>query len=441
MKKQNIKLQRRIISFIILGMLVGFSAFLYINYLFMYKTTTLEIHEKLTNRSANLANSIQEWLDDKQRIADALANGAKKIKNRTPENVRTYLNIVRKSANIDACMIYYKGHNLIHTQLDWQQTPKQEEQNMPYQTMLKNGFKPTISRVFKSPINKKDNMIAAISPFENDSIATLVVEIKDVEDKVKKAKLEGGYSVLLDVDKKILFHPDEKLKSRSISESFPELKWLEDEIFSKKSGLVEYEIEGQKLIMLFDTIKTTNWKMLIVLKKDLAFARLNTRIKNILLVSLVFFVIGTIFIILINMLHEYWRRKIEMKKDEYEFMLIRRSKMSQMGELVSGINHQLHQPLNSLNLLSTSMLSRFKNDTLTPKMIEENLKMSQKVIRMMGETIDTFKNFYKPNENITTFSLKKSIENVLQIVHVDFSKKILTWISFLSIAMILLSFQ
>lgn len=417
------KLQQKIILLVMAGMLIGFSAFLTINYYMMYKTTSSEIHAKLINNSVNLTLDIEEWLDDKLRTAKALAKQAKKLEDRSAKNVRRYLHLVNDSANIDASMVYYKGQILIHTEPDWALTPQEEEANMPYQTMLENGFKPALSRIFKSPINKVDNMIAAIAPFEQNSIATLVVEIKDVEDKVMKTKFEGGYAVLVDKDKRTLVNPKEKLKGRILSEVIPELKWLEDKVYSNEAGLEEFELNGKHYMVIYDTVEITGWKVILNLEKEAAFANLTLQTKKILLISLGFFILGTVFIIIINKLHEYWRQGIEKKKDEYEFILIHQSRMSQIGELISGMNHQLHQPLNSLNLLSTSMLSKLKNKTLNPNIIEENLKMSQKAISMMSTTINTFRNFYKADENITDFPLKKCIENALQVLYVDFTRK------------------
>ena len=72
--------------------------------------------------------------------------------------------------------------------------------------------------------------------------------------------------------------------------------------------------------------------------------------------------------------------------------------MAQIGELISGMNHQLYQPLNSLSLLISSMLSKLNNKTLTEDTMHKNLKMSQEAIIMMTTTIKTFRNFYKVNE-------------------------------------------
>lgn len=417
------KLQQKIIFLVMAGMLVGFSSFLTINYKMMYKTTSSEIHEKLINYSINLTISIEKWLDDRLRMAMALAKQAEKLENRNIENVRTYLNLINDSANIDASMIYYKGKTLIHTDPNWALSPEEEEANIPYQTLLANNFQPAISKVFKSPINKIDNMIAVIAPFDKNSLATLVIEIKDVEDEVSKIKFEGGYAILVDNYKKILVHPNEKLKGKILSEVIPKLKWLEDKIFSKESGFEEFKLNGKNYVILYDTIKTTGWKVILNLEKEAAYFNLTSQTKKILLISISFFILGTIFITIIDKLHEYWREEIEKKRDEYEFILIHQSRMSHIGELISGMNHQLHQPLNSLSLLSSSMLSKLRNKTLDDNIIEENLIVSQKAISMMSTTINTFRNFYKANKNITCFSLETCIENVLQILYVEFSKK------------------
>lgn len=417
------KLQQKIIFLVMVGMLVGFSSFLTINYKMMYKTTSSEIHKKLINNSINLTKSIEKWLDDRLRMAMALAKQAQKLENKSIKNVRTYLYLINDSANIDASMIYYKDKKFIHTDPNWVLSPQEEEKNMPYQTLLANNFQPTISRVFKSPINKIDNMIAVIAPFDKKSFATLVIEIRDIEDAVSKMKYDGGYAVLVDKYRKTIVHPDKKLKGKLLSEVTPELKWLEDKIFSTRSGLEEFKLNGKNYVILYDTIKTTGWKVILNLEKEAAYLNLNAQTKKVLLISLGFFILGTIFISIIDKLHEYWRHGIEKKRDEYEFILIHQSKMSHIGELISGMNHQLHQPLNSLSLLSSSMLSKLRNKTLNDNLIEENLIVSQKAISMMSTTINTFRNFYKANKNITYFSLKTCIENVLQILYVELSKK------------------
>ena len=51
---------------------------------------------------------------------------------------------------------------------------------------------------------------------------------------------------------------------------------------------------------------------------------------------------------LANSLHNFMYNKIKKVQDEYETLLAHRAKMSEAGELISGISHQFIQPVNSL---------------------------------------------------------------------------------------------
>jgi len=405
------------------GMLVGFSAFLGINHTMMQETATAEINDKLKVKTSDLANNIEEWLETKQLITESLKKQVQALDDQSPDNVRRYLHFAIDVAKVDAAMVYYKGKNLIHTDTNWNLTSEEEEKNMPYQMALANNFHPAISKIFKSPINKIDNMIVIIAPFNYDSLATLVVEIKDIEEKVAKTKFEGAYAILVDADKKILVHPDPKFQGKMLSENIPELKWLEDKSFAQKSGLSEYTQNGQAYITVFDTIAATGWKVVINFEKDVAFARANAQTKKLLMISISFFILSTLFILAINAFHDFWRGQVEKKNDNYEFILAHRSRLSEIGELISGINHQLNQPLNSLSLLLTSTLSKLKNKTLTDDILEQNLKMSQHTMMLMSTTIGMFRNFYRFDDNISQFSLNKCIESVIQVLNVDFNRK------------------
>jgi len=417
------KLQKKIIFSIMGGMLVGFSAFLGINHTMMQETATAEINDKLKVKTSDLANNIEEWLETKQLITESLKKQVQALDDQSPDNVRRYLHFAIDVAKVDAAMVYYKGKNLIHTDTNWNLTSEEEEKNMPYQMALANNFHPAISKIFKSPINKIDNMIVIIAPFNYDSLATLVVEIKDIEEKVAKTKFEGAYAILVDADKKILVHPDPKFQGKMLSENIPELKWLEDKSFAQKSGLSEYTQNGQAYITVFDTIAATGWKVVINFEKDVAFARANAQTKKLLMISISFFILSTLFILAINAFHDFWRGQVEKKNDNYEFILAHRSRLSEIGELISGINHQLNQPLNSLSLLLTSTLSKLKNKTLTDDILEQNLKMSQHTMMLMSTTIGMFRNFYRFDDNISQFSLNKCIESVIQVLNVDFNRK------------------
>ena len=286
------KLQQKITLSILSGLFVGFGVFLSINHEMMKETTSFEIYEKLKSKSLGLTESIETWITTKQQIGDALAKIAPSIENRSPENVRKYLNLVNNAAKIDASMVYYKGMTLRHTDPNWAPSAHEEEKNPPYQMMIANNFQPAISPVFKSPINKVTDMFVIVTPFNGDSAATLVVELKDVAEKVHKLKFEGGYASLIGSNKKILFDANENWQGKTLSENVSELRWLEDEIYSKKSGLADFQLGGKEMVLVFDTVEANGWKVIVTVDKDVAFAHLNTQTKKLLLISLGFFILS-----------------------------------------------------------------------------------------------------------------------------------------------------
>lgn len=138
--------------------------------------------------------------------------------------------------------------------------------------------------------------------------------------------------------------------------------------------------------------------------------------------SLILFFLFLFLVIIINSAHEFLRRRVEKQKEEYEYILAHRSRMSEIGELISGINHQLYQPINSLSLLLSNTLLLQKGKKLDEEILNENLHMCEKATGMMSDTIKMFRNFYRCNESITVLSLKDCVNSVIQVMHVDLTK-------------------
>jgi signal transduction histidine kinase len=135
--------------------------------------------------------------------------------------------------------------------------------------------------------------------------------------------------------------------------------------------------------------------------------------------SLVLFIFFILVIIIISGAHTLIYEKVEEKKKEYEYMLNHRSRISEIGELVSGINHQLYQPINSLTLLLSNTILLQKQKKLDENTLSENLLMCKKATTLLSKTIEMFRNFYRCNESVTEFSLEDAISNVLQVIRID----------------------
>ena len=94
----------------------------------------------------------------------------------------------------------------------------------------------------------------------------------------------------------------------------------------------------------------------------------------------------------------------EIKKNkEKEKQLVKQSKLAQLGEMISMIAHQWRQPLaivsSSVIDLQMKMVLQ-KNDTKLLSYVEKHLADTESCIASLTETIDDFRNFYKPTKSM-----------------------------------------
>ena len=123
-----------------------------------------------------------------------------------------------------------------------------------------------------------------------------------------------------------------------------------------------------------------------------------------------------------------YEKNLERKvKDEVEKnklkqqMIYQQSKQASLGELLMHIAHQWKQPLTSLG--SINLLNKAKIEaghTLTNEDYMTSIDKSEDLILFMSETIETFKNFYKPSLIDSEFYIHEAILDVLSIVEATF---------------------
>lgn len=129
-----------------------------------------------------------------------------------------------------------------------------------------------------------------------------------------------------------------------------------------------------------------------------------------------------LLILVANSLHGLMYRIIKRKNDEYEILLAHKTKMSEAGELISGINHQFIQPVNSLNLMISTLLMLEREGNLDRQSLREILKNGENSVHLLRDTIEIFRNFYKASDDAVDFSLRQSIKNLLTLMHTELSR-------------------
>ena len=101
---------------------------------------------------------------------------------------------------------------------------------------------------------------------------------------------------------------------------------------------------------------------------------------------------------------------------EHEKDLIYKSKMSQMGELISMLAHQWRQPLSAITTVASSMHLLIKIDKFDKDIFTKRLEDVGRYSKELSETIDGFRNFFQTSTRLENIHLSYIIQDVLHIV-------------------------
>ncbi len=135
--------------------------------------------------------------------------------------------------------------------------------------------------------------------------------------------------------------------------------------------------------------------------------------------SIISMLVFALLMAVAHLAHEYLRKRSEAKQREYEFILAHRSRIQEIGGLISGINHQLKQPINSIALVVSNTLGLSKQGLLDKETLEGNLELCKKAVMLLSQTFGIFRNFYRHSENISSFLLLDCIKNVLHVTYIE----------------------
>jgi len=98
------------------------------------------------------------------------------------------------------------------------------------------------------------------------------------------------------------------------------------------------------------------------------------------------------------------------KKDK---ILFQQSKMASMGEMMGNIAHQWRQPLTALSGLVANTTIKYHMNKLDEEYMEHFNTKSNDLIQKMSQTIDDFRNFFKPTKEKSRFHIASVIEESL----------------------------
>ena len=96
-------------------------------------------------------------------------------------------------------------------------------------------------------------------------------------------------------------------------------------------------------------------------------------------------------------------------KDE---MMFNQSRLASMGEMIGNIAHQWRQPLSALTMIVQHIQLVYELGTLDEEFLKNQVDEAMKIASYMSNTIDDFRNFFKPNTKKNNFYIKDVISKV-----------------------------
>ena len=111
------------------------------------------------------------------------------------------------------------------------------------------------------------------------------------------------------------------------------------------------------------------------------------------------------------------RINLQKEKEKQESLLIQKSKMAAMGEMIGNIAHQWRQPISQLSGLFFDIEMAYDYNELDKKYLSKRVEEANDLLEYMSKTIDDFKEFYKPNMPKEKFSLYDNINKTIAIIN------------------------
>jgi signal transduction histidine kinase len=166
----------------------------------------------------------------------------------------------------------------------------------------------------------------------------------------------------------------------------------------------DFDLYGKKLLALYQPEVSPNE---ILIRRLLQFS-------SILLLSLFFIVAPLMHMIHLN------ARRVEEEKNKNERMLIHHARLGAMGNIISVIEHQWRQPLNSVGLIIQDLVSAFNHHELTQPYFAASEEKIMDQLRFMSQTLDAFRNFFYTDKDDNGCNLIDVTDEIARLYEMQF---------------------
>jgi len=113
--------------------------------------------------------------------------------------------------------------------------------------------------------------------------------------------------------------------------------------------------------------------------------------------------------------NENLEKEISSKVEEIHYkdaMLLEKTKLAAMGEMIGAIAHQWRRPLSTLHINIEMLEQDYIEGKIDEEFLDEYIKNNCDIIQYMSKTINDFQDFYKINKEKEFFDVMEKIESV-----------------------------
>jgi len=117
------------------------------------------------------------------------------------------------------------------------------------------------------------------------------------------------------------------------------------------------------------------------------------------------------------------RLRLAEELHEQGHMMLLQSRQAAMGEMIDNIAHQWRQPLNTLGLVIQHLLSFYDVGEFNREFLEKNVVQAMELIQHMSQTIDYFRDYFKPDKEKVEFKVSEAIQKSVTLIEHSFKNQ------------------
>ena len=264
---------------------ISLTTFGFVSYVDTKKNSIIQVEANLKTAAGSLTDYIDLWLSGQKNILSSSARMLSDMEEMSEEQIKAILKETTKTTGgKDSFLGFEKSGVMIYGS---NTKPKVDPRTRPWYTLAMSAQKASVTDIYigtAEPIN----LIAVTAPIvKNGKIIGAVATMFDLSRIVKAVndvQINGGYGMLLDAKKTIIAHPKADRLGKESN--------LKPYLTGQPEGLIEYTQDGENKLFAFKASEETSWIPGIAFDKEIAYAFLNSQIKELFFMGLFMLVLS-----------------------------------------------------------------------------------------------------------------------------------------------------